>query len=364
MRPGVTDDHRRPEILLVATPPLADVGAHADGAPPFVEDDLGDLVVDPARSATPFDHLARGRRDGLRPADREPRPVAVVVDHHGVLPEGAARRRETVVAPLRGEQRAQPGVADPPAHLVGRGAKGDPPVAGVGERHPPAQRASGRPRPRLAPRPRGRSPGVAEVRVDAVRLVREELDEPLPVGGGVGGDAEVQVRVVEDVVVVRHRLPVDLPARHHVHERAGGRPRAHPPDVVQAYVPPVALALELVREAAEREVPLEDEHALAGQRRQGRRGRQPADVRADDDDVVVLHRSTLAGIAGRVSPSRGPARRRPRPARSRPAPPVSRPTAGTRATCRGRRRPRRAHPARAARRRAGGPHRGGDRSTP
>ena len=62
---------------------------------------------------------------------------------------------------------------------------------------------------------------------------------------------------------------------------------------MEANVPVVAGAVEAVRIAAGRVVPLEYQHALAAMLREQRGGREPADARADDDGVPARVKGEL-----------------------------------------------------------------------
>lgn len=104
---------------------------------------------------------------------------------------------------------------------------------------------------------------VGQVLLDGRPFVRKPLDESLSVGRLTHGRFKGEVREDELFKGGRHRAPPDLPPGDEVHQRAGQLPCGHLAHIVQADVPTKpAGPLEDVREAAQLEVPLQDEDRL------------------------------------------------------------------------------------------------------
>ncbi|MFN8029868.1 MAG: hypothetical protein U0Q10_05945 [Dermatophilaceae bacterium] len=204
MRPRIGDHQWRSEDLVATAATHLDVRPHTDRTT-VLDDNLGDLVVDPAGAAVGLDLLAGGFGECFGAADREPRPVPVVVDDQGVAAEGAVCGRQSVVTPLRGEQRAQLGVAEVGVQIVAGGHQGQSPSAQATGGQARADPCARRPTPCLEAVPIGGSTDIPEVGRDGVAFGGEALAQALPILRRVVGHGEVEAGVVEVVEVGGHR---------------------------------------------------------------------------------------------------------------------------------------------------------------
>jgi hypothetical protein len=288
------------------------------GDPAILDEDLLDGVVHEAGAAARLDDLLRPVGDRPRGAGWVPAAVEVVPHDEGVHREGAARRRQPVVAPLRREDGAQARVAEVPFEVVLGGRQGETTLAQPGHAHTGAEHTGGGPAVGLTSVPVRGPADVGEVALNALDLVRECAGEGSGVLTRVARHLERQVRVVEHLEHVRHLLPLHPAAGDQVEE-------ATTTQIVDPDVPVETPALEGVREAAELEVGLQHQHPLALEPREECRCRQPSDARTDDDDVVLLRlvHGALRSAAVQCSQSNegvpgGACRREQSPTRRRP----------------------------------------------
>ena len=117
-------------------------------------------------------------------------------------------------------------------------------------------------------------------------LLGEGGDQLALVAIRIAADAQVEVRVDEPVVGVRHAVPLQLVSGEIVEVGASPASGADLSDVVHSHVPGGPVAPEGVGESSRFRVPLQDENPLASGARQQTSSRQSADTRADHDDVV------------------------------------------------------------------------------
>ena len=103
---------------------------------------------------------------------------------------------------------------------------------------------------------------------------------------GVAADAQIEPRVDEPVVGVRHAVPLQLAIGEVVEVGTGLAFGRDLPDVVHPHVPGGAVAPKGVGQAARFRMPLQDKNSFAGGARQQTSSRQPANTRTDHDDVV------------------------------------------------------------------------------
>ena len=102
----------------------------------------------------------------------------------------------------------------------------------------------------------------------------------------IAADAQVEAWVDEPIVGVGHAVPPQLSAGEVVEVASSPASGANLPDVVHPHVPGGPVAPEGVGESSRFRVPLQDENPLASGARQQTSSRQPADTRADHDDVI------------------------------------------------------------------------------
>ena len=269
-RPRAGDDHGRPVDGFAGTGAGAVDDAHADRAP-VLDEDLADLLAHPDPAAAGLDAVLDGARDAGAAPFGEPRALQVVGDYRRVRYEGAARGLDAVVAPLGGQEDAEPGVAEAALQVGLRGVQGRAAARPLGEADEGLD-GSRHHLPRVGQRPprRGR-PDIAEVAAHGPRLVGESGDEGVLVRPAPGGDAEVDAGVDEAVVVAGHRPPMDLPAGEVVEGPAEHLALAEAAQVVDPHVPGGPAAPEGVGEPSGDGVLLQDEDPLA--RRPGQESR-------------------------------------------------------------------------------------------
>ena len=261
--------------------------AHAHGGT-VLDEDLRDFLGDPDRSSGLLDPLLERAGDVRTAAFGEPSAVQIVGDDHRVHGEGGTRGRQAVVAPLAGQDGLELGGAEVGVQICLRCAGGG---ASGHALHESEYRSDGTGHHSLNEfecRP-GRGPAnIFEVAPDSSRLGRKFLDEGALVSLGTAAGAQVDSRIHETVVDLRHAVPLQLAAREIVEVRTDLGAGVELSDVVHAHVPGGAIATEGVRQPSRFRVSLEDEDPFVrctGQK--ARRGQ--SSYAGTDDDGVICH---------------------------------------------------------------------------
>ena len=207
-------------------------------------------------------------------------------DDHRVRGEGAERRRQSVVAPLTGQQGPEPGGAETFLQVALRGSERHPARDSLdapqqwcdGARHHVFDEIEGVPPVDVA--------DVAEVSANGAGLCWEGVDEFPLVLGGIGGCGEVDAWIDETVVGARYAIPRQFAIREVVEIRAQRAARFELSDVMQPDVPGEAVATERVRQSARFGVFLQHEDPLARDPGEQPCRGQSTYTRSDDDGVV------------------------------------------------------------------------------
>ena len=140
---------------------------------------------------------------------------------------------------------------------------------------------------------------IFEVAPDSSRFGRKFLDEGALVSLGPAAGAQVDSRIHETVVDLRHAVPLQLAVREIVEVRADLRTGVELSDVVHAYVPGGAIATEGVRQPSRFRVSFEDEDPFV--RRTGQKTRRgQSSYAGTDDDGVICHAHFLLSLLDSV----------------------------------------------------------------
>ena len=259
----------------------------ADGAA-VLDHDRRRLVADADRAACRFDARLDRARDAPGAAGREPAAVEIAAGDQGVEGEGALLGRQSVVAPLGGDERLQFGRTKVVLEIFGGGLRGSPRAERAQQAHEIGERRrhqlllDGQDMPA-----RGRHE-VAEIAADRCGFIGVALDESRFVALRVRGNGEAEVRVDEALEVVGHPVPVERAAGQEVEQTALEPPFVHVAEVMQADVPRGAVAAERVRLPAALAVLFQHQHFAPADASQEPRGSEAAHPRSDDDRVPVL----------------------------------------------------------------------------
>ena len=207
-------------------------------------------------------------------------------DDHRVHGEGRAGRWQTVVSPLAGQDASELGGAEAGIQVRLRGSGGCSSACALNQTKERRHRPGNHPLNEAHGRPRRRAANILEVTMNGSGLLGECGDQVSLVAVRIAADAQVEARVDEPVVGVRHTVPLQLATGEVVEVGAGSASGADLPDVVHSHIPGGAVSPEGVSESTRLRVPLQDENPFAGGTCQQSCACQPSDTRADHDDVV------------------------------------------------------------------------------
>ncbi len=216
-------------------------------------------------------------------------PAAQVAAHDERMNrKRALRRGQAVISPLRGEHRSELRVTHMRVEIRRRRGERERPSRAAGDPNERSQRPGDSLGDNLRAGPAGRGVEVSEVGLDRVTLLRVARDERLAIARFVVRHVEGEVRVHELLERRGHLLPPHTAPGHEVEQLSAHLAGSHSAHVMQPDIPrAMAGPRETVREPAEPEMALQQQHALSLELSHEARDSQPTHTGADDDEVKV-----------------------------------------------------------------------------